>query len=84
MRLLPSVYPAFDNLKLQPLTVVFALMAGGQVGGIAGTYLSYQQSLCCESYGWNVERLGAQRVPIPIGSLYKRRHELPGAGSVLS
>jgi len=47
-------------------------------------YLSYQQSLCCESYGWNVERLGAQRVPIPIGSLYKRRHELPGAGSVLS
>ena len=29
-----------DNLKLQPLTVVFALMVGGQVGGIAGMYLS--------------------------------------------
>jgi predicted PurR-regulated permease PerM len=29
-----------DNLKLQPLTVVFALMVGGQVGGIAGIYLS--------------------------------------------
>src|SRR5271166_1008269 len=29
-----------DNLKLQPLTVVFALMVGGQVGGIAGLYLS--------------------------------------------
>jgi predicted PurR-regulated permease PerM len=29
-----------DNLELQPLTVIFALMAGGQVGGIAGVYLS--------------------------------------------
>jgi len=29
-----------DSLKLQPLTVVFALMVGGQVGGIAGIYLS--------------------------------------------
>jgi len=29
-----------DNLKLQPLTVIFALMVGGQVGGIAGLYLS--------------------------------------------
>jgi predicted PurR-regulated permease PerM len=29
-----------DNLKLQPLTVVFALMVGGQMGGIAGMYLS--------------------------------------------
>jgi predicted PurR-regulated permease PerM len=29
-----------DNLELQPLTVVFALMMGGQVGGIAGVYLS--------------------------------------------
>ena len=29
-----------DNLDLQPLTVVFALMVGGQVGGIAGVYLS--------------------------------------------
>jgi predicted PurR-regulated permease PerM len=28
------------NLELQPLTVVFALMVGGQVGGIAGVYLS--------------------------------------------
>jgi predicted PurR-regulated permease PerM len=28
------------NLELQPLTVVFALMVGGQVGGIAGLYLS--------------------------------------------
>ena len=26
--------------ELQPLTVVFALMVGGQVGGIAGVYLS--------------------------------------------
>lgn len=29
-----------DSLKLQPLTVVFALMVGGQLGGIAGLYLS--------------------------------------------
>ena len=29
-----------DNLQLQPLTVVFALMVGGQVGGIGGLYLS--------------------------------------------
>jgi predicted PurR-regulated permease PerM len=28
------------NLELQPITVVFALMVGGQVGGIAGVYLS--------------------------------------------
>jgi predicted PurR-regulated permease PerM len=28
------------NLELQPLTVVFALMVGAQVGGIAGIYLS--------------------------------------------
>ena len=29
-----------ENLKLQPLTVIFALMVGGQLGGIAGLYLS--------------------------------------------
>lgn len=29
-----------DNLGLQPLTVLFALMVGGQLGGIAGLYLS--------------------------------------------
>lgn len=29
-----------DNLELQPLTVIFALMVGGQVGGLAGVYLS--------------------------------------------
>lgn len=29
-----------DNLQLQPLTVLFALMVGGQIGGIAGLYLS--------------------------------------------
>jgi predicted PurR-regulated permease PerM len=29
-----------DSLELQPLTVVFALMVGAQVGGIAGVYLS--------------------------------------------
>jgi len=29
-----------NNLELQPLTVLFALMVGGQVGGIAGLYLS--------------------------------------------
>ena len=29
-----------NNLELQPLTVVFAFMVGGQVGGIAGLYLS--------------------------------------------
>ena len=28
------------NLEVQPLIVVFALMVGGQVGGIAGLYLS--------------------------------------------
>lgn len=29
-----------ENLELQPLTVIFALMVGGQVGGIAGVYFS--------------------------------------------
>ena len=29
-----------DSLELQPLTVIFALMIGGQLGGIAGLYLS--------------------------------------------
>lgn len=29
-----------DNLQLQPLIVLFALMVGGEVGGIAGLYLS--------------------------------------------
>ena len=29
-----------DSLHLQPLTVIFALMLGGQLGGIAGAYLS--------------------------------------------
>jgi predicted PurR-regulated permease PerM len=29
-----------SSLELQPLTVVFALMVGGQVGGIAGVYLA--------------------------------------------
>jgi predicted PurR-regulated permease PerM len=29
-----------NNLGLQPLTVLFALMLGGQLGGIAGLYLS--------------------------------------------
>jgi predicted PurR-regulated permease PerM len=29
-----------NNLQLQPLTVLFVLMVGGQVGGIAGLYLS--------------------------------------------
>src|SRR6202035_3296618 len=29
-----------DSLELQPLTVVFALMVGAQVGGIAGVYLA--------------------------------------------
>jgi predicted PurR-regulated permease PerM len=28
-----------NNLELQPLTVIFALMVGGKVGGIAGLYL---------------------------------------------
>jgi predicted PurR-regulated permease PerM len=29
-----------NNLQLQPLSVLFALMVGGQVGGVAGLYLS--------------------------------------------
>ena len=29
-----------NNLQLQPLTVLIALMVGGQVGGVAGLYLS--------------------------------------------
>jgi predicted PurR-regulated permease PerM len=29
-----------DNVEMQPLTVLFALMVGGQVAGIAGVYLS--------------------------------------------
>lgn len=35
-----SPYIMGDNLELRPLTVIFALMVGGQVGGIAGVYLS--------------------------------------------
>ena len=29
-----------NSLQLQPFTILFALMVGGQVGGIAGVYLS--------------------------------------------
>ena len=29
-----------NNLGLQPLTILMALMVGGQVGGIVGLYLS--------------------------------------------
>jgi predicted PurR-regulated permease PerM len=29
-----------NNLQLQPLTILFALMVGGQIGSIAGLYLS--------------------------------------------
>lgn len=29
-----------NNLEVKPLAVVFALMVGGQVGGVAGVYLS--------------------------------------------
>jgi predicted PurR-regulated permease PerM len=29
-----------SNLQVQPLTILFALMVGGQVGGIAGVYLA--------------------------------------------
>jgi len=29
-----------DSLELQPLTIIVALMVGGEVGGIAGLYLS--------------------------------------------
>ena len=29
-----------DSVQLQPLTVLLALMLGGQLGGIAGVYLS--------------------------------------------
>jgi predicted PurR-regulated permease PerM len=29
-----------NNLQLEPLTVLFSLMVGGQIGGIAGLYLS--------------------------------------------
>jgi len=35
-----SPYIMGENLGLQPLTVLFALMVGGQVGGVAGLYLS--------------------------------------------
>jgi len=34
-----------NSLELQPLTAVFALMAGGQAGGIAGVYLSVLSGL---------------------------------------
>ena len=29
-----------DRLEMEPLTVIFALMAGGQIGGLLGVVLS--------------------------------------------
>ena len=29
-----------DRLKMEPITVIFALMAGGQIGGLLGVFLS--------------------------------------------
>jgi len=53
------------NLELQPLTVVFALMVGGQVGGIAGVYLSVP-TVAVLRIVW-VECLAARESSTPVG-----------------
>jgi predicted PurR-regulated permease PerM len=52
-----------DSLGLQPLTVVFALMVGGQVGGIAGVYLSVPAAAVLRIV-W-MECVSAQNHPTP-------------------
>lgn len=56
-----------DSLQLQALTVIFALMVGGQLGGIAGAYLSCLRLPFYGSYGWNISRLGSRRLHPKIG-----------------
>jgi predicted PurR-regulated permease PerM len=52
-----------NSLGLQPLTVVFALMVGGQVGGIAGVYLSVPAAAVLRIV-W-LECVSAQNPPTP-------------------
>jgi len=53
-----------DNLELQPLTVVFALMVGGEVGGIAGLYLSVP-AVAVLRILW-LECFSASKFPAPV------------------
>jgi predicted PurR-regulated permease PerM len=53
-----------DSLQLQPLTVVFALMVGGQLGGIAGLYLSVP-AVAVLRIVWNLSPLGTPPLPSP-------------------
>jgi predicted PurR-regulated permease PerM len=60
-----------ENLELQPLTVMAALMVGGQVGGIAGLYLSVPtvallRIVWLESLSTRVPRL-----PSPVSPSHK-------------
>ncbi len=52
------------NMELQPLAVVFALMVGGQVGGIAGVYLS-MPTLAVLRIVW-LECLAARKPSTPV------------------
>ena len=56
-----------NNLELQPLTVVFALMVGGQVGGIAGVYLSVPTVAVLRIVWLECFPGGSPRRPPPIG-----------------
>jgi len=52
------------NLGLRPLTVVFALMVGGQVGGVAGLFLSVP-TVAALRIVW-LECLSAQNSSTPL------------------
>lgn len=52
-----------ETLDLQPLTVIFALMVGGQLGGIAGVYLSVPAVAVLKIVWLEYSRTGAPRLP---------------------
>ena len=57
-----------NSLELQPLTVIVALMIGGEVGGIAGLYLSVPavaalRIICLECFSRSSPILNVQREP---------------------
>ena len=57
-----------NSLELQPLTVIVALMVGGEVGGIAGLYLSVPavaalRIICLECFSRSSPSFNVQREP---------------------
>jgi len=64
-----------NTLELRPLTVLFALMVGGQLVRHCRVVPRCRQPPCCESSGWSISRVGTLRIPSPISRSCKPRHE---------